>query len=198
VWNALVGYSYLTGDSTYDDIVSEALQFQLGDFDAYMPPNQTSVIGNDDQSCWGLAAMTAAEVEFPKPKNAEWVDYAANVWNTQAQRFDIEEKKRMIHVVVVSDGKSFLLTRAMNTRTPGPMAISSYFLLVWPSSPEMPPTCSTPTKCSSGRKMSAWLAKSIRFTMAPTQMRTAVLCKSFSGQPRTVYMLRVRRSCTIW
>jgi mannan endo-1,6-alpha-mannosidase len=92
VWNALVGYSYLTGDSTYDDIVSEALQFQLGDFDAYMPPNQTSVIGNDDQSCWGLAAMTAAEVEFPKPKSAEWIDYAVNVWNTQAPRFDIEEK----------------------------------------------------------------------------------------------------------
>jgi mannan endo-1,6-alpha-mannosidase len=88
VWNALVGYSYLTGDSTYDETISEALQWQIGDFEAYMPGNQTTTLGNDDQSCWGLAAMTAAEVGFPKPKSAEWVDYAVNVWNTQASRID--------------------------------------------------------------------------------------------------------------
>lgn len=55
-----------------------------------MPANQTKTLGNDDQSCWGLAAMTAAEVGLVKPKDAEWVDYATNVWHTQSERFKAE------------------------------------------------------------------------------------------------------------
>jgi mannan endo-1,6-alpha-mannosidase len=92
VWNALIGYSYFTGDSQYDTLISQALKAQLGDYDAFMPPNQTKSLGNDDQSCWALAAMTAAEVGIPKPSNASWVDYANNVWNIQAARLDSEEK----------------------------------------------------------------------------------------------------------
>jgi mannan endo-1,6-alpha-mannosidase len=57
-----------------------------------MPPNQTKELGNEDQACWGLSAMTAAEVGFAKPKSAEWVDYAVNVWNTQATRLDYESE----------------------------------------------------------------------------------------------------------
>lgn len=91
VWHGLIEYSFLTGDSQYNALVSEALQWQLGDFDAFMPPNQTKTLGNEDQSVWGLAAMTAAEVGFPKPKDAEWATYAANVFNIQAQRFAAEE-----------------------------------------------------------------------------------------------------------
>jgi mannan endo-1,6-alpha-mannosidase len=91
VWNAMVEYSHLTGDSQFDDTVSQALQFQIGENDAYMPLHQTKTLGNDDQSCWGLAAMNAAEVGLSKPKNHEWVDYATNVWNTQALRYDDQE-----------------------------------------------------------------------------------------------------------
>ncbi|KAH7392311.1 glycoside hydrolase [Phaeosphaeria sp. MPI-PUGE-AT-0046c] len=91
VWNAIAEYSYLTGDHQYDETISEALQWQLGEYDAYMPANQTKTLGNDDQSCWGLAAMTAAEVGLAKPKNAEWADYAVNVWNTQNSRLESEE-----------------------------------------------------------------------------------------------------------
>lgn len=90
VWNAIAEYSHLTGDHQYDETLSEALLWQLGDDDAYMPANQTRTLGNDDQSCWGLAAMTAAEVGLAKPKDAEWVDYAVNVWNTQNWRLDAE------------------------------------------------------------------------------------------------------------
>jgi mannan endo-1,6-alpha-mannosidase len=90
LWKALIEYSNLTGDSQYDDHISQGIQWQLGDYDAFMPPNQTKTLGNDDQSFWGLAAMTAAEVGFAKPKDAEWVDYATNVWNTQVARLDSE------------------------------------------------------------------------------------------------------------
>lgn len=91
IWDAIAQYSHLTGDGQYDETLSEALQFQLGDYDAYMPANQTKNLGNDDQSCWGLAAMTAAEVGLAKPKDAQWVDYAVNVWNTQNWRLESEE-----------------------------------------------------------------------------------------------------------
>jgi len=92
VFNGLIEYSHLTGDTQYNALISQALQHQLGDYNAFMPPNQTKTLGNDDQSSWGLAAMNAAEVGFPKPNGTEWVDIAANVFNTQAVRYDIEEK----------------------------------------------------------------------------------------------------------
>lgn len=91
VWNAIAEYSHLTGDHQYDETLAEALQWQLGDYDAYMPANQTKNLGNDDQSCWGLAAMTAAEVGLAKPSDAAWVDYAVNVWDTQNARLEFEE-----------------------------------------------------------------------------------------------------------
>ncbi|KAF1840353.1 glycoside hydrolase family 76 protein [Cucurbitaria berberidis CBS 394.84] len=93
VFHGLIEYSYLTGDSQYDTLISEALQWQVGESDAFMPLNQTKTLGNEDQSTWGLAAITAAEVGFPKPKNAEWVDYAANVFNTQVLRLQAEENE---------------------------------------------------------------------------------------------------------
>lgn len=56
-----------------------------------MPINQTRTLGNEDQSTWGLAAMTAADVGFSKPNNTEWVTYAANVFDSQVQRYTPEE-----------------------------------------------------------------------------------------------------------
>lgn len=81
----------MTGDTEYNELLSEGMQWQLGEFDSFMPSNQTSVLGNDDQSFWGLAAMTAAEANLPKPKNGNWIDFATNVFNQQAERFQIEE-----------------------------------------------------------------------------------------------------------
>lgn len=88
MWNALISYSYLTGDSSYNSIISEALQHQSGDYNAFMPRNQTASLGNDDQSTWGLAALTAAEIGFPKPQQGEWLDKAIMVFDTQVLRWD--------------------------------------------------------------------------------------------------------------
>ena len=59
IFNALIDYSYLTGDKQYDSIVSEGIQGQLGDHPglAFFPDNQTAQITNDDQSLWALAAI---------------------------------------------------------------------------------------------------------------------------------------------
>lgn len=91
VWESLLEYSHLTGDSQFNDLISTGILHQVGDYDAFMPPNQTKTLGNADQATWGLAAMTAAEIGFPEPSGeTKWVDLAVNVFNTQAARWDEE------------------------------------------------------------------------------------------------------------
>lgn len=87
---ALVDYWYYTGDETYNDLTTQGLQFQVGPYNDYMPPNQSLTEGNDDQGFWGMAVMTAAEVGFPDPADDEpgWLALAQAVFNTQAVRWD--------------------------------------------------------------------------------------------------------------
>jgi mannan endo-1,6-alpha-mannosidase len=87
-FNALIDYSGLTNDSEYNARISEALQHQLGDFDAFMPPNQTKTLGNDDQSTWGLASLSAYEVGLSAPASGSWLQFAKNVFDTQIGRWD--------------------------------------------------------------------------------------------------------------
>lgn len=91
-WDVMVNYWAQTGDDTYNNIVNQALSFQVGPNRDYMPPNQTKSEGNDDQTSWALAAMTAAEQGFPAPVgqvvNATWAQLAETVFNDQVARWD--------------------------------------------------------------------------------------------------------------
>ena len=49
MWNTMVDYWHITGDTSYNEVVSQALLFQVGDDRDYMPTNQTKALGNDDQ-----------------------------------------------------------------------------------------------------------------------------------------------------
>ncbi|KAI5925101.1 glycoside hydrolase family 76 protein [Camillea tinctor] len=86
MWGAMVDYWHLTGDTTYNDVVSQALLFQVGPNKDYMPPNVTASLGNDDQGFWGMSAMQAAEENFPNPPSdqPQWLALAQAVFNTQA------------------------------------------------------------------------------------------------------------------
>lgn len=90
MFGALIDYWYYTGDTTYNQITSQALLFQTGPNNDYMPPNQTKTEGNDDQGFWGLAAMSAAETNFENPPSGQpqWLALAQAVFNTQAARWD--------------------------------------------------------------------------------------------------------------
>lgn len=91
MFGALIDYWYYTGDTTYNDVVTQGMLFQVGPNSDYMTPNQTKTTGNDDQGFWGLAAMTAAETNFQNPpsKQPQWLALAQAVFNTQANRWDI-------------------------------------------------------------------------------------------------------------
>ncbi|KAF8848229.1 mannan endo-1,6-alpha-mannosidase [Acephala macrosclerotiorum] len=88
LFDTMIQYWHLTGDSQYNSLVSEALVFQQGPNSDFMPPNQTKSEGNDDQAVWALAAMSAAELKFPEPANTSWVSLAEAVFNDQASRWD--------------------------------------------------------------------------------------------------------------
>lgn len=61
MFGSLIDYWYYTQDATYNEITTQALLFQVGPNDNYMPPNQSKTLGNDDQAFWGLAAMVCRE-----------------------------------------------------------------------------------------------------------------------------------------
>jgi mannan endo-1,6-alpha-mannosidase len=86
MWGTLIDYWYLTGDETYNDLVMQAMLFQTGPDNNYMPPNYTASLGNDDQGFWGMSAMSAAENNFPDPPKdkPQWLALAQAVYNTMA------------------------------------------------------------------------------------------------------------------
>ncbi|GJN77037.1 hydrolase 76 protein [Purpureocillium lilacinum] len=89
---ALIDYWYYTKDDSYNNLITQALLFQVGDTNDYMPRNQTLTEGNDDQGFWGLSVMSAAEYNFPNPPadKPQWLGLAQAVFNTQAARWDTE------------------------------------------------------------------------------------------------------------
>ncbi|KAI8299086.1 Mannan endo-1,6-alpha-mannosidase [Colletotrichum sp. SAR11_59] len=86
LWGTMIDYWHLTGDSSYNDVVMQAMLHQVGPNRDYMPPNYTASLGNDDQGFWGMSAMTAAENNFPNPPTdqPQWLALAQAVFNTMA------------------------------------------------------------------------------------------------------------------
>jgi Predicted unsaturated glucuronyl hydrolase involved in regulation of bacterial surface properties, and related proteins len=76
----LIQYWYLTGDSQFNDAIQEGMYWQKGEND-FFPSNYSQYLGNDDQVFWGLAAITAGELNFPERENeASWVSLAEGVF----------------------------------------------------------------------------------------------------------------------
>ena len=90
MWGSLVDYYYYTGDSTYNNVTTQGMLFQVGTSDNYEPTNQSFDLGNDDQAFWGMAALSAAETNFPNPPSdqPQWLALAQAVFNRQAARWD--------------------------------------------------------------------------------------------------------------
>ncbi|KAK2592304.1 hypothetical protein QQS21_009994 [Conoideocrella luteorostrata] len=81
-----IDYWRWTGDSTYNRLVAQGMLHQVGENINYMPNNHTLSLGNDDQGFWGMAALLAAENQFPDPPSdqPQWLELAQAVWATQA------------------------------------------------------------------------------------------------------------------
>ncbi len=91
-FGALIDYWYYTGDTSYNEVTTQAMLFQVGDNQNYEPTNQSKSLGNDDQAFWGIAAMSAAEVAFPNPPpdKPQWLALAQAVFNRQQPRWNTD------------------------------------------------------------------------------------------------------------
>lgn len=91
-WGSMLDYRYYTGDTQYDDLIEEALTYQVGENYNYIPLNQSTTEGNDDQAFWGFAVMSAAEHNFTNPSDPKlaWLALAQAVFNTMSSRWDMD------------------------------------------------------------------------------------------------------------
>ncbi|KAJ5204147.1 mannan endo-1-6-alpha-mannosidase [Penicillium cinerascens] len=88
LFDTMIKYWYYTGDSSYNNEVSDGMYWQRGD-DNYFPANYSQYMANDDQMIWGLAAMTAAELDFPERSSMpSWITLAQGVFDAQVLRWD--------------------------------------------------------------------------------------------------------------
>lgn len=92
LFGTMVDYWFYTGDTTYNDVTLQALVHQAGDDKDFMPVNQTRSEGNDDQGFWAMAAMSAAENNFPNPPadQPQWLALAQAVFNEYVMRWDTQ------------------------------------------------------------------------------------------------------------
>ncbi|CAL9727623.1 mannan endo-1,6-alpha-mannosidase Dcw1p [Monosporozyma unispora] len=91
-WGSMIDYWWFMQNDTYNDKIMAAMLHQVGEHNNYIPLNQSTTEGNDDQAFWGIAAMTAAERNFPNPPEdqPQWLYLAQAVFNTMALRWDAD------------------------------------------------------------------------------------------------------------
>ncbi|KAI5291089.1 hydrolase 76 protein [Ascosphaera aggregata] len=86
MFNTLIDYWHFTKDTKWNDMVMKGMLHQAGDNRDYKPTNQSNDLGNDDQAFWAMAALNAAETNFPNPPKGQpqWLALAQAVFNEQA------------------------------------------------------------------------------------------------------------------
>ena len=90
MWGSLINYWQYTGDTTYNSIISESLQFQRGPDSNFNPPNQSRSMGIDDQVFWAFSALDAVEANFPEAGDNQpsWLALAQAVFNFESSLWD--------------------------------------------------------------------------------------------------------------
>jgi mannan endo-1,6-alpha-mannosidase len=91
MWGTLINYWQYTNDTTYNEVVTQALQFQRGTDNNFNPANQTRSMGIDDQVFWAFSAMDAVEAKFPEATgdgDPSWLSLAQAVFNFQSDYWD--------------------------------------------------------------------------------------------------------------
>ncbi|KIV92792.1 hypothetical protein PV10_04058 [Exophiala mesophila] len=90
MFGSLINYWEYTQDDSYNHVVTQALQFQIGPDQNFNPPNQSRNMGVDDQDFWAFAAMDAAEANLPDVGGdaPSWLALAQAVYNFQSALWD--------------------------------------------------------------------------------------------------------------
>lgn len=89
-FGTMIDYSYFFDNDTYVSTIIQSMMYQKGDDNNFMPLNQTTTEGNDDQVFWGIAAIQAAERNFTEAggDNPTYLELAQATFNTMKNRWD--------------------------------------------------------------------------------------------------------------
>lgn len=90
MFGAMVDYWWITGDTSYVEVTTQAIVHQAGDARDFNPANQSRTSSNDDVGFWTITAMMAAEDAFPDPPEdqPQWLALVQAVFNQMASRWD--------------------------------------------------------------------------------------------------------------
>ncbi|KAI4841997.1 mannan endo-1,6-alpha-mannosidase-like protein, partial [Aureobasidium sp. EXF-8846] len=90
VWGGLIDYWAYTKDTSFNNVVMQAMMAQKGTGNDYLPEAYYSSMGNDDQAFWAFAALSALEYGFPDPPQGSpsWETLAVNAFNSMVPRWD--------------------------------------------------------------------------------------------------------------
>lgn len=91
-FGGLIDYWYFCENDTYEELIYDALLAQRGSKNDYIPSNQSTTEGNDDQGFWGITVMEAAERNFTNPDDdiPGWLALTQAVFNTMWARWDTD------------------------------------------------------------------------------------------------------------
>ncbi|KAH0384737.1 mannan endo-1,6-alpha-mannosidase, partial [Aureobasidium melanogenum] len=90
VWGGLIDYWAYTNDTSFNDVVMQAMMAQTGTDNNFLPEAYDSSMGNDDQAFWTYAALSALEYGFPDPPEGSpsWETLAVNAFDSMVPRWD--------------------------------------------------------------------------------------------------------------
>ncbi|KAK9319089.1 glycoside hydrolase, partial [Lipomyces orientalis] len=90
-WGSLLDYWFYTGDTSFNQVLTDALLGNVGPNNDYMPETEVMTEGNDDQAFWGFAIMAAAERNFTSPPSdtPQWLNLSEAVFWSMADRWDM-------------------------------------------------------------------------------------------------------------
>ncbi|KAK8051303.1 hypothetical protein PG993_002688 [Apiospora rasikravindrae] len=89
-WGSMLDYQHYTGDTSYKDVITQALLSQVGPNFDYMVPRHQGDEGNDDQAFWSFTVLEAAERNLPQPDDSipSWLTLGENIWNSMVARWN--------------------------------------------------------------------------------------------------------------
>lgn len=89
-WGSMMHYWASTNDTSYNDIMMDALVSQLGPNYDFLRVEEIADTGNDDQAFWASVAMAAAEYGFPDPPAPapSWLNIVENCWAEYVSRWN--------------------------------------------------------------------------------------------------------------
>ncbi|KAK8079858.1 mannan endo-1-6-alpha-mannosidase DCW1-like protein [Apiospora hydei] len=127
-WGSMLDYQHYTGDTSYKDVITQALLSQVGPNFDYMVPRHQGDEGNDDQAFWSFTVLEAAERNLPQPDDSipSWL----TMGRTSGTRWWLVGTQQPVVANSVSNGGLFQLSARL-ARATGNQTYQDWAAKIW-------------------------------------------------------------------